>query len=50
MDIKTSIKRFITSIPERYKTSDDTEIELDGCLLEIDDNTLKSKKFERIIL
>ena len=49
MDVDTSIKRFTTSIPERYKLAEG-ECMLNGCIFEIDDRTCKTKKVYRIIL
>lgn len=50
MEVETSIKRFLTSIPERYKVSDDKEIVLNGCLLEINNETCRPEKIERITI
>lgn len=50
MDISASIKRFVTTLPERYKISDDKETTLTGCLLEINDETCRIQKINRIKL
>ena len=38
MDVNASIKRFVTSLPERYKLAEG-KCELNGCIFEIDDRT-----------
>ena len=40
MDIDASIKRFLTSLPEKYKTADG-EGKFNSCLFEIDEKTNK---------
>ena len=50
MDVDASIKRFVTTLPERYKVSDDKNTFLNGCLLEINDKTCRVEKIKRIIL
>ena len=47
MEVASSIKRFVTSLPERYKVASDTETVLHGCILEIDGNC-RASKIERI--
>ncbi len=47
MDINASLKRFITSIPERYKVADG-ECMLNGAIFEINDLTNKVNKIYRI--
>ena len=47
MDVDVSIKRFETSLPEKYKVSDDKS-KLNGCIFEIDDNTNKVISIKRI--
>ncbi len=47
MDIETSIKRFETSLPEKYKVADG-ESKLDSVLFTIDDNTNKVTSIKRI--
>ena len=48
MDVPASIKRFVTTLPERYKVSQDKEVILTGAILEIDDETCRIKKINRI--
>lgn len=50
MDVEASIKRFVTTLPERYKVSNDKQIELRGCVLEINDETCRIEKINRIKL
>ncbi len=50
MEVDASIKRFVTSLPERYKVSDDEEVILSGCILEINDETCRLEKINRIKL
>ena len=50
MEVEASIKRFVTSLPERYKVSDDEEVILSGCILEINDETCRLEKINRIKL
>ena len=47
MDAKASIKRFVTSLPERYKLAQG-KVELTGCVFEIDDETCKAVNVYRI--
>ena len=47
MDAKASIKRFVTSLPERYKLAQG-QVELNGCVFEINDVTCKTMKVYRI--
>ena len=47
MDVSASIKRFLTSLPERYKLADGPAI-LNGCVFEIDDDTCKTIEVYRI--
>lgn len=47
MDIKASIKRFETTLPERYKIAEG-ECIFNGVIFEIDDKTLKAIKIKRI--
>ena len=49
MDPEASIKRFETSLPERYKLADGEGM-LNACIFEINDNTNKVTKIERIII
>lgn len=50
MEVDASIKRFVTTLPERYKVSDDKDVFLNGCILEIDDETCRTEKIVRINL
>ncbi len=47
MDVQASLKRFETSLPERYKIAEG-KAKFNSCLFEIDDNTNKVKRIERI--
>lgn len=47
MDIKASIKRFVTSLPERYKLAEGDAI-LNGCIFEINDENCKTVNVRRI--
>ena len=47
MDVDVSIKRFVTTLPEKYKMADGDCI-LNGCIFEIDDKTCRAKKIYRI--
>ena len=48
MDVEASIKRFVTSMPERYKVADG-KCMLNGCIFEVDDETCRVIKINRII-
>jgi len=48
VEIEVAIKRFLTSMPERYKVSTDKNIIMNGCMLEINDTTCRMEKIERI--
>ncbi len=48
MEVSASIKRFVTTLPERYKVSDDKNISLTGCILEVNDETCRIEKIYRI--
>ncbi len=48
MEVSASVKRFTTTLPERYKVSEDKEIILTGCILEINDENCKIEKITRI--
>ena len=50
MDAEASIKRFLTSLPERYKVSDDEEIICSGCILKLNSETCRAEKITRIKL
>ena len=47
MDIAASIKRFETSLPEKYKLAEGKGM-FNSCIFEIDDNTNKVIKIERV--
>ena len=47
MDIEASLKRFLTTLPERYRVAKG-ECILNGCVFEIDDETCRTKKIIRI--
>lgn len=47
MDIETSLKRFLTSLPERYKLAEG-ECIFNSCLFEINDEENRIMKIERI--
>ena len=47
MDIQASLKRFVTSLPERYKLAQG-ECMLNGIIMEIDDENCRTKKIYRI--
>lgn len=50
METSVSIKRFLTSLPERYKISDDNQVDLTGCILKINDENCRIKEINRIKL
>lgn len=47
MDVTVSIKRFLTSLPERYKLAEGESI-FNGCIFEIDETNCKTIKVYRI--
>ena len=47
MDVKASIKRFVTSLPERYKLAEGNAI-LNGCIFDINDENCKTVNIKRI--
>ena len=49
MDPNASIKRFVTSLPERYKLADG-ECILNGCVFEINDENCRVEKIKRIFI
>jgi hypothetical protein len=49
MNVQASLKRFTTSIPERYKLAEG-ECKLNSVVFELDDKTLKCKKIYRVNL
>ncbi len=48
MEIAASVKRFTTTLPERYKVSEDKEVVLTGCILEINDENSRIQKISRV--
>ena len=50
MEVGVSIKRFVTTLPERYKLSDDKNAFMNGCLLEINDKNCRAENIKRINL
>ena len=50
MNVQASIKRFLTTLPERYRVSDCHETILNGCLFSIEEEKNCVKKIERICL
>lgn len=49
MNVDASIKRFVTTLPERYKSADG-EAMLNGCIFEINDENCRTVNINRIIL
>lgn len=47
MDVEASVKRFVTSLPERYKVAEGKAI-FNGCIFEINDDTCKTENIIRI--
>ena len=47
MNVEASIKRFVTTLPERYKSADG-EAFLNGCIFEINDEDCRSVSINRI--
>lgn len=45
MDVNASIKRFETTLPEKYKLAEGNCV-LNGCIFELDDNTCRANKIE----
>lgn len=50
MDVEASLKRFVTTLPERYKVSADKNIMMNGIILQINDETCRTEKIERVKL
>ena len=50
MDVEASIKRFYTTLPERYIVSKEPEQIMNGCILSINDETCRVENIERINL
>ena len=49
MDVDASIKRFETTLPERYKLAEGKCI-FNGCIFELDDTTCRTSNIRRIIM
>ena len=49
MDAEASIKRFLTSLPERYKLAEGN-CKFNACIFEIDDKTNRAIEIKRINL
>ena len=47
MDVKASLKRFVTSLPEKYKLAEGSCM-LNGCIIEINDETCRAERIFRI--
>ena len=47
MDVQASLKRFVTSLPEKYKLAEG-KCMLNGVIFDIDDESCKTKKIYRI--
>ena len=50
MEVDASIKRFVTTLPERYKVSSDKEVILNGCILNLNSESCRAEKIDRIKL
>lgn len=48
MEVEASIKRFVTTLPERYRVSEDKEIICNGCILKINSESCRVEKISRI--
>ena len=49
MDIDASVKRFVTSLPERYKLAEGNCM-FNGCIIEINDETCRATSIKRIAI
>ena len=49
MDVNVSIKRFLTSLPERYKVADGDSI-FNACIFDVNDENCRMKGIDRIYL
>ena len=49
MDVNASVKRFVTSLPERYKLADG-DCMFNGCVIEINDENSRVNSIERIYI
>ena len=50
MEVEASIKRLVTTLPEKYKVSDDKELMLNGCIISLNSETCRAEKIDRIKL
>jgi metallophosphoesterase (TIGR00282 family) len=50
MEVDASIKRFVTTLPEKYRVSDDKEVILNGCILSLNSESCRVEKIDRIKL
>ncbi len=50
MNVEASLKRFVTTLPERYKVSEDKNAFLNGIILDINDENCRIRKIERVKL
>ena len=48
MDVSASLKRFETTLPEKYKLSDGNCM-LNGCIFEINDESCRVEKITRVV-
>ena len=48
MEVETSIKRFVTTLPERYKVSSDMQTICNGCLIKINEDNCNVTEINRI--
>lgn len=48
MEVEASIKRFYSTLPERYRISSCNQQIMNGCILTINDETCRTEKIERI--
>ena len=49
MNVNAAIKRFLTSLPERYKLAEGA-CKLEGCIFEINDDDCRTVSIERVII
>ena len=49
MDVEASVKRFVTSLPERYKLAEGNCM-FNGCIIEINDETCRATSIKRIYI
>ena len=48
MEVEASIKRFVTTLPEKYRVSEDKEIICNGCILKLNSESCRVEKLSRI--